>query len=130
MAFGIDDAIAAGLKIINKFVPDPKEKIEAEKALRESLQAWDKMQTEVNVEEAKHASIFVSGARPFIMWVCGSALAIQFVIGPLGVWVCGLFGHTLPLPPSLDNMLWELMSGMLGLSGMRTFEKIKGVARK
>ena len=59
MAFGIDDAIAAGLQIINKFVPDPAQKQAAEDSLRSSLQAWDGQQNAVNTVEGANASVFV-----------------------------------------------------------------------
>ena len=130
MAFGIDDAIAAGLKIVDKFVPDPEAKIKAEAELRASLLAWDQAQMATNTAEAQSDSVFVAGWRPFIGWCCGLALSVQFVVGPLAVWVFDLLGRPIQAPPTLDNMLWELMFGMLGLGGLRTFEKVKGVARK
>ena len=129
MAFGIDDAIAAGLKIVDKFVPDPEAKIRAEAELRASLQAWDKQQTDTNTAEAQSSSVFVAGWRPWIGWVCGSAFAIQFVIGPLAVWLGDIAGFPIQAPPTLDGMLWELTFGMLGFGGLRTFEKVKGVAK-
>ena len=130
MAFGFDDAIAAGLKIIDKFVPDPAEKIKAEQALRSDLLAWDAAQSATNTAEAQHKSIFVAGWRPWIGWVCGMAFAMQFVISPLAEWVGALVGYPLPPIPKLDDMLWELIFGMLGLGGLRTLEKFKGVASK
>lgn len=130
MAFGIDDAIAAGLKIIDKFVPDPAAKQQAEADLRASLLAWDQGQAATNTAEAQSGNWFVAGWRPWIGWICGLALAVQFVIGPLAVWAFDMLGQPIQAPPALDDMLWELMFGMLGLGGLRTFEKIKGVARK
>lgn len=129
MAFGIDDAIAAGLRIVDKFVPDPEAKIRAEAELRASLQAWDASQSATNTAEAQNGGWFVAGWRPWIGWVCGAALAIQFVVGPLAVWACDLLGRPIQSPPTLDDMLWELMFGMLGLGGLRTFEKVKGVSK-
>lgn len=130
MAFGIDDAIAAGLKIIDKFVPDPAAKARAEADLRAALLAWDQGQAATNAAEAGSGNWFVAGWRPWIGWVCGLALAVQFVVGPLAVWAFDVTGHPIQAPPPLDDMLWELMFGMLGLGGLRTFEKIRGVARK
>ena len=129
MAFGIDDAIAAGLKILDKFVPDPAARQTAENELRSSLQLWDKGQTDVNAVEAANPSVFVSGWRPFIGWVCGAALAYQYVAAPLLIWVATSLHIPLAAPPKLDDTLWQLVFAMLGLGGMRTFEKIKGVAR-
>lgn len=129
MGFGIGEAVAAGLRIVDKFVPDPAEKARAEAELRAALLAWDQGQSATNAAEAQSGGWFVAGWRPWIGWVCGVALAVQFVLGPLLVWGCGLAGRPIPPPPALDDMLWELMFGMLGLGGLRTFEKIKGVSK-
>jgi len=128
--FGIGDAVAAGLRVLDKFIPDPAEKAKAEAALRADLMAWDKAQTDVNAAEAQSSSLFVAGWRPLIGWICGASLAWQFVVMPMGLWSAAVFGVHLPTPPSLDGMLWELMFGLLGMGGLRTFEKIKGVAAK
>jgi hypothetical protein len=130
MAFGIDDAIAAALKVFDKFVPDPEAKAKAEGELRSSLQLWDKGQTDVNVVEAANPNLFVSGWRPFIGWVCGAALAYQYVAAPLLMWVATSLHITLAAPPKLDGMLWELVFALLGMGGLRTLEKVRGVASK
>lgn len=129
MSFGIDDAVAAGLQIINKFVPDPAARAQAESDLRTSLQAWDKAQSDVNAVEAASSSVFVSGWRPFIGWTCGLALAYQYVIAPLVMWTTLTVGIHLAAPPKLDDMLWQLVFAMLGMGGLRTYEKVKGVAK-
>jgi hypothetical protein len=130
MAFGIDNAIAAALKVLDKFVPDPQAKAKAEGELRSSLQAWDKSQTDVNVVEAANPNLFVSGWRPFIGWVCGIALAYQYVASPLLMWIASSLHIALSAPPKLDGTLWELVFALLGMGGLRTFEKVKGVASK
>ena len=130
MSFGIDDAIATGLRILDKFVPDPAARQAAEIQLRQSLQLWDKGQTDVNAVEASNANVFVSGWRPFIGWVCGLALAYQYVAAPLLMWMASSLHIALATPPKLDETLWQLVFAMLGLGGMRMFEKIKGVASK
>lgn len=113
------------LKIVNKFVPDPQEKIKAEAELRTALQQWDQSQNDVNKAEASSQNLFVSGWRPFIGWVCGGALAYQYVVTPLIMWVVPMFGYQLPTPPKLDGSLWELMFGMLGMAGLRSWDKRK-----
>ena len=130
MSFGIDDAIAAGLKVLDKFIPDPEARAKAEADLRSSLQTWDKGQTDVNAVEAASTSVFVSGWRPFIGWVCGAALAYQYVGAPLLMWIASSLHIPLSQPPKLDDTLWQLCFCMLGLGGFRTYEKIKGVASK
>ena len=130
MAFGIDDAITAALRVLDKFVPDPAAKAKAEAELRTSLQLWDKGQTDINVVEAANPNLFVSGWRPFIGWVCGLALAYQYVAAPLLMWVATSLHIALAAPPKLDGTLWELVFALLGMGGLRTLEKVKGVASK
>lgn len=89
----------------------------------------DSEQKKVAVPEPAVASFFTAGARPFILWICGAALAYQYLLCPLAVWVCLLTGHPVAKPPVLDDTLYQLLFGMLGLGGLRTVEKIKGVAR-
>ena len=131
---GLDTIISEGMKVLNKFIPDPEARALAEKELRSSLLEWDKGQLAVNAVEAANPSIFVSGWRPFIGWVCGCAVAYQFVIVPIGGWLLMAVGApsaslTLQLAPKLDDQLWQLLTAMLGMAGLRTYEKYKEVAR-
>ena len=120
--------------VIDRVVPDKaaaeKAKIQAQLALLESSTKGELAQIDLNKIEAANTSIFVSGWRPFIGWVCGSALAYQFVLAPISMWVASWVGFPVPLPPKLDDVLWELMFGMLGMGTLRTVEKWKGVAAK
>ncbi len=80
------------------------------------------LQTRINEVEAKHRTVFVAGWRPFIGWVCGVALAYNFVIRDFAIWVFGIE----QVPPALQmEHLMTVLVGMLGIGGMRTFEKIK-----
>ena len=137
--FGIDDVIATGLKILDKVIPDPDKKAEAQFKLLQLKQTGDlaeiaagvalaKGQTDINAEEAKNASIFVSGWRPFIGWVCGSAFAAKYIGGPLCFVIAQYTGHPFTLPPMEFGELMPVLFGMLGLGAMRSFEKVKGVA--
>ena len=112
MAFGIDDAINAGLQIVNKFIPDPNQRQEAEAALRESLQQWDAQQAQVNANEAQNSNLFVSGWRPAIGWVGAIGLLYQYLLRPIAV---GAGWHDLP---TLDQSLMELITAMLGMAGL------------
>lgn len=107
-------------------------KREAELLLKQvdNVQAQAMAQIEANRVQAQHSSLFVAGARPFLIWVCGVALAMDFVVRPLTSWAFAIWWPHIPALPSLvSENLWELMMGMLGLAGLRTFEKVKGVAR-
>ena len=80
------------------------------------------LQSEINKVEAQHRTIFVAGGRPFIGWVCGVALAYNFVLRDLLIWFVG----PEQVPPALQmEHLMTVLIGMLGLGGMRTFEKFK-----
>jgi hypothetical protein len=80
------------------------------------------LQAEINKVEAQHRTIFVAGWRPFIGWVCGFALAYNFVLRDLLIWFVG----PEQVPPALQmEHLMTVLVGMLGLGGMRTFEKLK-----
>ena len=127
--FGIGEAVAAGLKVIDKFIPDPALKLKMENELRKDLLAADKGQMEINKVEAGHRSIWVSGWRPAIGWVCASAFAMHFLIMPL-IMVASIYLDF--TPPVIDfdmEALMSIMMGMLGIAGMRSYEKIKGVSK-
>lgn len=88
-------------------------------------------QLKINEQEAKHGSIFVAGWRPAIGWICGGGIAWNFILQPLIMWVAFVFGADLGNAPALDvGPLMVLLGGMLGLGGLRTYEKRLGVARK
>ena len=129
--------------IINKIWPDPVQQAEAQfkllqlqasGELAELAAATDlaKLQIQVNVEEAKHASLFVSGWRPFVGWTCGVAFAYAYVLLPFLQFMAFAFGTAemvtqLALLPELDlaGML-PVLFGMLGLGALRSVEKVRG----
>lgn len=90
-------------------------------------------QMAVNAAEAQHKSLFVAGWRPAVGWIGAAALAYQFLLYPLLVWVwhllqtAGVIPADALYPPVLpDETLWVILSGMLGIGGMRSFDKSKG----
>lgn len=96
--------------------------------VQETLNQLDLAQIEVNKVEAGSASLFVAGWRPGIGWVCAAAFAYTLIVQPFLVFLCAVFGHTLPALPNIDgDLLGWAMGGMLGLGTMRTVEKVKGV---
>ena len=133
--FGIGAIVDSVGKIASDLVTTDKERLELQLRAKELDQAIDLAQIEVNKVEAASSSVFVSGWRPYIGWVAGASLTYQFVLYPFMVWVWRLaqvLGH-LPAeaapPPMLDtDALWVILSGLLGIAGMRSFEKTKGVA--
>jgi len=120
--------------ILDKVVEDKDQKAKlaheiatlAEKQAHEAAMA----QVEVNKAEAQHRSIFVAGWRPFIGWVCGTALAYHFVLAPFITFGVAWYGAEIPALPAFDmDSLMTVLLGMLGLGGMRSFEKTKGLTK-
>ncbi len=119
--------------ILDKLIPDAnardKAKAEAETALLGVLAKADADQITVNKAEAESGSNFRGGWRPSIGYICAAALAYQYIIRPIAPWLANAFGADLPPMPALDGSLFELVLAMLGLGGLRTFEKMKGVTK-
>jgi len=130
----ISAALDLGNTLITRLFPDPAQAANAKLELLKLQQSGDlaqmTAQTDINKVEASNTSIFVSGWRPAIGWVCALALAYQYLIRPLASTFAGIAGITIPPLPGLDDNLWQLMMGMLGMGGLRTFEKVQGVASK
>jgi hypothetical protein len=121
-------------EVLDRVVPDKaaaaKAKLEMEAKLLEAATAQASQQAEINKVEASHQSIFVSGWRPYIGWVCGMAIAWAFLIAPMLSWLLPVVGVVAAVPPLQTEFLLELVFAMLGLGGLRTFEKLKGVASR
>jgi len=130
----ISAALELGTSVINKIWPDPVKQAEEQRKLQElaqkgeleQLNAEVKLlvaQIEINKVEAAHKSIFVAGWRPFIGWVCGLGLLYNVILAPfLDIW--------LTVPEIKSDLLYPVLLGMLGLGGMRSFEKVKRVSRE
>ena len=118
--------------VLDRFFPDKEKAAEAQRAIEtallENAAQINLAQVEVNKEEAQHRTIFVAGWRPFIGWVCGIALAWHFVGVPVTIFFIAWAGAEVPELPAFDmNSLMTVLMGMLGLGGLRTFEKMKGL---
>ena len=115
--------------VLDKVVPDPEARAKAQTEFLTLLAASDLAQLEVNKVEAANASIFVSGWRPFIGWVGGVSLAYVFLLQPVSNWALMVWYPGIITPTVPTDFLFELVLAMLGLGGLRTFEKMRGVAR-
>ncbi len=120
--------------LLDKFVEDKDQKNAlaheiatlAEKQAHEAAMA----QVATNQAEAKHRSVFVAGWRPFIGWTCGVALAYHFVLAPFILFGVSVAGIEIPPLPAFDmDSLMTVLLGMLGLGGLRTYEKSKGITK-
>lgn len=105
-----------------------KEKFEFE--LMTAVNAASEAQTKINLAEAAHRSVFVAGWRPSIGWTCSLALFYSFVAHPILSWYVAIYHPEIASLPKLEiGELMTLVLGMLGLGGMRSYEKNKGVTR-
>lgn len=85
-------------------------------------------QLEINAREAAHPSIWVAGWRPFFGWASGAGFIYATIVQPMLAWASAIKGW--PVPPVLNiDLLWVVITGMLGIAGMRTFEKSKSVTK-
>lgn len=114
---------------LDKLIPDKDKRAEFEHEVRMSVHNSDQAQMEVNKVEAAHSSIFVAGWRPFIGWVCGLALAFEFLVRPIAQWGLLIAEKTTILPVLDTAALYPILMGMLGLGTLRTYEKFKGKNR-
>jgi len=124
------DSVTAGIDLvntaINKIWPD---KSEQEKQQLAAAVVIVQGQLDINKTEAASSSIFVAGWRPFIGWVCGSACAWNWIGLSVAKFVAlTFFAHTIDIKPADISEMMPVLMGMLGLGGLRTVEKLKGVA--
>ena len=120
--------------LLDKFVEDKDQKAalahEISTMADRHAQELALAQVEVNKAEAASGSVWKGGWRPFVGWVCGTAFAYHFVIQPLAIFVVAAYGMEIPALPEFDmGQLMTVLMGMLGLGGLRSFEKYKHVAK-
>lgn len=126
----ISPLISKALDLIPNSNDRAEAKEELEKGIMNAVTSANAAQNKINEIEAGHQSIFVAGWRPFIGWVAGIALAWSFVVRPIVITICAASGIDVSVIPTLDSAeLFQLVLAMLGMGGLRTFEKMKGVAR-
>ena len=120
--------------LLDKFVEDKDQKAalahEISTMADRHAQQLALAQVEVNKAEAASNSVWKGGWRPFVGWVCGAAFAYHFVLQPLAIFGLAAYGMEVPPLPDFDmGQLMTVLMGMLGLGGLRSFEKSRGVAR-
>lgn len=127
--------------IISRIWPDPAQQAEAQTKLLELQQTGElaklaaetdlaKLQVQVDIEEAKSPNWFVAGWRPFVGWICGIALAYIAVLEPVLRFCATMYGYKGGYPVIDTTITMQVLLGMLGLGGLRTFEKHQGVEDK
>lgn len=135
MAFDpVSAVLDIGGKLIDRLWPDPAQAAAAKLELIKLERAGELQvimgQLAINQVEAASPSIFVSGWRPWIGWVCGMAFAWNWIGLPIALFGAKLAGVEVEMAPASLTEMMPVLLGMLGLSGLRTREKEKGVARR
>ena len=128
---GVAEPIKAVGNIVDDLFTSDEERLDKEAVLTRIAQRPGFVQAEINKVEASHRSIFVSGWRPSIGWVCSAALAWNYIVHPLFSWATVAFMEAPPIPPptlSLGELMPVLM-GLLGLGALRTVEKGMGKSK-
>lgn len=125
--------LEAGKTILDRFIPDPTKKQEAEMELIRMAADGELKQVlaqlEINAREAVNPSVWVSGWRPAFGWVGALGFLYATVLQPVAVWYGA--SHGWPEPPAVNiDLLWTVVTGLLGIGGLRSMEKVKGVASK
>ena len=128
---GIGEIIGAVGKIADDLTTSDKERMAAELDAYKAESERMGGQVEINKIEAASSSLFVSGGRPFVVWVCAFALAYAAVIEPIARFVATVgFAYSGPFPVIDTDLTMQVLLGLLGLGAYRSVEKIKGVARQ
>lgn len=128
---GIGEIIGAVGKIADDLTTSDKERMAAELDAYKAESERMGGQVEINKIEAASGSLFVSGGRPFVVWVCAFALAYAAVIEPIARFVATVgFAYAGPFPVIDTDLTMQVLLGLLGLGAYRSVEKIKGVARQ
>ena len=126
----VAEPIEALGNVLDALFTSDKERLDKKSVLARIALQPSLVQSEINKLEAVHKSVFVAGWRPFIGWVCGIALAYNFVIRDLMVWGLALtYAETPPPPPVHLEVLTTILYAWLGIGVMRTFEKLQGRAK-
>ena len=124
-----ESVIGVAGKVLDKFVEDKDLKAKLEHEMKMQLHNANLAQIEVNKAEATHKSMFVAGWRPACGWICSIALLYHFVLQPIIVFILSAAGYSYDLPSFDMSSLMTVLMGMLGLGGLRSFEKSKNITK-
>jgi hypothetical protein len=109
--------------ILDKFVVDKDLKAKLQHELKTELHRANLAQIEVNKMEAQSRHWFVASWRPCVGWICALALGYHFIISPIAVFSLSVAGLSYDIPEFDMSSLMTILLGMLGLGGLRSYEK-------
>jgi roadblock/LC7 domain-containing protein len=134
MPFDFATTLTTITQLVSKFVPDRDAQVKLEAELKVKFAEIEASQlaaqSEINKVEAASSSLFVSGWRPFLGWICGACILYSYLLCPILAFLIAEAGATATLPKLPTEDLFSLTLAMLGLAGYRTYERVRGVAAK
>jgi hypothetical protein len=125
----VDSVVGVAGKVLDKFIEDKDLKAKLQHEMDMQLHNANLAQIDVNKAEAASGSTFKGGWRPFVGWVCGVAMLYHFLLQPIIVFTLSASGITFDLPQFDMGSLMTILMGLLGLGGLRSFEKHKGITK-
>lgn len=126
---GKDGALKQVASVIDELHTSEEEKLDKKILMQRIQQKLAEKQLDVNAKEAGHRSVFVSGWRPAIGWVGGFALLFEFILSPSIEWYSKFSGLNLTAPEIQTGPLLAIVTSMLGVASLRSFEKSKGLTK-
>jgi len=126
---GKGGALKTIAKVVDEIHTSEEEKLDKKILMQRIQQKLAEKQLDVNAKEASHRSIFVAGWRPFIGWIGGLALMFEFILSPCIEWYAKFAGLNLTAPEIQTGPLLAIVTSMLGVAGMRSFEKARGLTK-
>jgi len=126
---GKNGALKQVASVIDELHTSEEEKLDKKILMQRIQQKLAEKQLDVNAKEAGHRSVFVSGWRPAIGWTGGFALMFEFILSPSIEWYSKFAGLDLTAPDIQTGPLLAIVTSMLGVAGMRSFEKAKGLTK-
>ena len=125
-----ESVIGIADKVLGKFIPDKTLRDQLRHEMNMAFHEANLAQVEVNKQEAASQSMFVAGWRPSVGWICSISMGYHFIVQPLLVFILKANGIEVELPEFEFAQLSTILMGMLGLGGLRTYEKLQGVSRE
>jgi len=117
----VTEPINAVGSILKSAFGDKADKMSHAEIMAALAQAPNTTQQELQKLDAVSRRGFQANWRPFIGWVCGVGVAVQFVVNPILIWATGEIG-----PEMTMSELMPLLMALLGLGSLRTVEKMTG----
>lgn len=129
LAVPVASSVEAIGSVFDKLFTSDEERLQAQAVLEKLRQHPNELQVELNKVEAAHRSIFVAGWRPAVGWICALGVGWAYLGHPLFQWAAAIWAPNLQAPLIVTDSLFELVLAMLGMAGLRSFEKAAGRAR-